>query len=44
VLRTKIPAAKRVSFFAARDIAVDEELLYDYGGKYWSGREGQELP
>ena len=43
VLRTKIPAAKRVTFHAARDIASGEELLYDYGPKYWDGREGQEM-
>jgi hypothetical protein len=36
--------AQRVSFFAARDIAGGEELLYDYGRGYWRGREGLELP
>eukprot|EP00955_Chlamydomonas_euryale_P093101 364759-Chlamydomonas_euryale.AAC.18 len=33
-----------VSFFAARDIAAGEELLYDYGRQYWRGREHLELP
>ena len=30
---------RRVLFFASRDIAAGEELQYDYGDKYWAGRE-----
>ncbi|KAI8469021.1 MAG: hypothetical protein J3K34DRAFT_522495 [Monoraphidium minutum] len=37
-------AAGRVAFFASRDIAAGEELLYDYGRAYWRCREGLELP
>ncbi|GAX85076.1 hypothetical protein CEUSTIGMA_g12496.t1 [Chlamydomonas eustigma] len=44
VKRCKMPEARRVAFFAARDIAVGEELLYDYGSKYWEGRREQEMP
>ncbi len=35
---------RRISFFAARDIEVGEELLYDYGRAYWYGREHLEMP
>ena len=44
MVRYKDPAAKRVSFFAARDIEPGEELLYDYGRGFWRGREEEELP
>ncbi len=30
---------RRVAFFALRDIAAGEELLFDYGRDYWRGRE-----
>ena len=33
--------ARKFRFFAARDISPGEELLWDYGGKYWLGRQGQ---
>jgi SET domain-containing protein len=44
VQRIKDPAAREVSFFASRDISAGEELLYDYGGKFWKGRSREELP
>ncbi|GAX76563.1 hypothetical protein CEUSTIGMA_g4009.t1 [Chlamydomonas eustigma] len=44
VLRYFNRKMKRVSFFADRDIAAGEELLYDYGRGYWQGREGLEMP
>lgn len=43
VLREKDQSTMRVSFYAARDIPANEELIYDYGDKFWSGREDQEL-
>ena len=33
-----------VSMFVARDVGVGEELLFDYGRRYWRGRERLELP
>ena len=29
----------RVDFYAARDIAADEELTFDYGVRYWLWRD-----
>ena len=39
VLREKDRSTMRVSFYAARDITAGEELIYDYGNKFWDGRE-----
>lgn len=36
-------ALSRVEFFTLRDIEAGEELVYDYGKDYWSGREDVEL-
>jgi hypothetical protein len=44
VVRFYHRAARRVAFFASRDIQAGEELLYDYGRAYWRGREHLELP
>lgn len=44
VLRYYSRGQGRVAFFAARDIRPGEELLYNYGGAYWAGREHMELP
>jgi SET domain-containing protein len=43
VRRTKSQVDSRVLFHAARDIGADEELMYDYGSKFWLGREDQEM-
>ncbi|CAB9529322.1 expressed unknown protein [Seminavis robusta] len=32
-----------VAFFTARDIAVGEELCFDYGSNYWRGREDEKV-
>ena len=37
-------AQRRVSYFTSRDVQPGEELLYDYGRRYWRGREHLELP
>ena len=34
---------RRLRFYAKKDIAVDEELTWDYGASYWVGREGELL-
>jgi len=33
---------KKVELYASRDLFPGEELLLDYGRKYWEGREGEE--
>ena len=33
---------KRVELYASRDISPGEELLLDYGWRYWQGREAEE--
>ena len=33
---------KRVELYASRDLVPGEELLLDYGKKYWQGREAEE--
>ncbi|KAG2444533.1 hypothetical protein HXX76_001279 [Chlamydomonas incerta] len=37
-------ATRTVLFFTLRHVAPGEELLYDYGRRYWRGREHLELP
>jgi SET domain-containing protein len=32
------PASQRADFFATRDIAAGEELVFDYGADYWRNR------
>lgn len=44
VVRYMSRAQRRVSLFAARDIAPGEELVYNYGARYWQGRENLEVP
>ena len=39
-VRQRYPA-RALRFYAARDIAPGEELSFDYGDTYWSGREGE---
>jgi hypothetical protein len=34
---------QRVSFFTSRDVEVGEELRFNYGKSYWTGREDQEI-
>ncbi|KAK3245128.1 hypothetical protein CYMTET_45286 [Cymbomonas tetramitiformis] len=43
VVRRARRKERRISFFASRDLAVGEELLLDYGRKYWQGREDMEI-
>lgn len=33
----------RVAFFTSRVIEVDEELCFDYGSNFWSGRENEKV-
>jgi hypothetical protein len=35
---------RQVSFYVCRDISAGEELLLDYGRKYWRARKGEEMP
>eukprot|EP01023_Acetabularia_acetabulum_P055120 TRINITY_DN6337_c0_g1_i5.p1 TRINITY_DN6337_c0_g1~~TRINITY_DN6337_c0_g1_i5.p1 ORF type:complete len:329 (+),score=25.82 TRINITY_DN6337_c0_g1_i5:169-1155(+) len=44
VVRRTLRTQKKVLFFAGREIKKGEELLIDYGRKYWQGRENLELP
>lgn len=32
---------RRLRLYAARDVAAGEELFFDYGDSYWTGREGE---
>eukprot|EP00958_Prasinococcus_capsulatus_P020727 scaffold2740_cov418-Prasinococcus_capsulatus_cf.AAC.23 len=34
----------KISFYSLRQIEPGEELLIDYGRRYWQGREHLELP
>jgi hypothetical protein len=34
---------RRISFYTTRPIQPGEELLLDYGRRYWSGREQYEM-
>lgn len=34
---------REVSFFTTRDVAPDEELVFNYGRQYWRGREEMEI-
>jgi len=38
-VRRNKSSGRAVSFYTCREVAAGEELLYDYGSRYWAGRE-----